>query len=74
MLSIDTYFEKGVKSMKKKIILGMGACVVAIAVALVVILTKDDNPTLDNTLENKSSLAKVKENFVGDVQSLKDGK
>lgn len=59
---------------KKKIILGIGACVVAIAVALVVILIKDDNPTLDNTLENKSSLAKAKENFVGDVQALKDGK
>ena len=59
---------------KKKIILGIGACVVAIAVALVVILTKDDNPTLDNTLENKSTFEKAKENFDIDVQALKDGK
>ena len=72
----STYKRKEVGGMKKKkkIILGMGACVVAIAVALVVILTKDDNPTLDNTLENKSTFAKAKENFVGDVQALKDGK
>lgn len=59
---------------KKRIIMVLGACVVAIVAALVFILTKEDNTAVDNTLENKSSFAKVEENFKSDVQALKDGK
>lgn len=59
---------------KKRIIMVLGSCIVAIAVALVFILTKEDNTAEDNTLENKSSFAKVEESFNSDVQDLKDGK
>lgn len=59
---------------KKRIIMVLGSCIVAIVAALVFILTKEDNTAVDNTLENKSSFAKVEENFKSDVQALKDGK
>lgn len=55
---------------KKKILIGMGACILAIGVALTFVLKKED----DNKNVKKSSFDDAKKAFQDDVQALKDGK
>ena len=55
--------------MKKKIILGLGVSVIAIVVAMIFILVREDK-----TIADKKTLKYVKENFESDVQTLKEGK